>query len=159
MLSFVLSDIAEGGEGNHAATSSTPQPLSTKPLDGSSNDTATPMTTPDTSTATTDEPLNPFLYLSFELFDETRYEVGPYQFPSTFGTAVFSDTETKVKYCLGDRQREYVCFGTGYAFPDRRQLPTSAGTEAVRLYVDPRSPQQAVYIQLAPEFPPAMWLR
>lgn len=101
-----------------------------------------------------EEEFDPYLFLPFEMLDESEYEVGPYSFPLT---ATYS-TETRVKLCLGRLQREFVCFGLAYPFPERYQLPTSVGTRPSRLLVDPTQPVPVIYLQLDEMHPPALWL-
>lgn len=98
--------------------------------------------------------VDPYTWLPFDLLDVSDYHVGPYVFPST---ATYT-TEQRVKLCLGDRQKEYVHFCNTYAFPERWQIPTSVGTQPARLLVDPSCPTPVVFLQLSPDFPPAMWL-
>ncbi|CAD2220780.1 hypothetical protein AGDE_04162 [Angomonas deanei] len=100
------------------------------------------------------EEVDPYLWLPFQLKDESSYAIGPYQFAPTSQY----NTEQQVKLCLGDRHKEYVHFCDAYPFPERHQLPTSVGTVPSRLHVDPTSPHKVVYVQLSPDFPPALWL-
>lgn len=98
--------------------------------------------------------LDPYTYLPFYLLDEADYSIGPYTFPA----ASQYSPHQQARLCLGAFAREYVCFCDAYAFPARHQLPTSVGTEASRLHFDPSSPSEVVYLQLSPDFPPALWL-
>ena len=104
--------------------------------------------------ASKDTTVDPFLWLPFDLRDEKDYIIGPYQFPE--GSPY--DDETKNKLALSDVNRTYVCFCDAYPFPDRRQLPTSVGTEPCHLWVSPQSATPTVYLQLSPLFPPLMWI-
>lgn len=98
--------------------------------------------------------VDPYLWLPFDLFDVKDYRVGPYVFPA----AATYTAEQREKLCLGHLKRCYIHFANTYCFPDRAQLPTSLGTEPARLYIDPLCPVPLVYIQLSPDFPPALWL-
>lgn len=100
------------------------------------------------------EPRDPYLFLPVELFDEAKYLVGPFRFPSA---DPFS-AEERTSLCLGMPEREYVCFALTYPFPARHQLPTSLGTLPSRLYIDPAQPTPVVYLQLDLSHPPALWL-
>ncbi|GET88806.1 hypothetical protein, conserved [Leishmania tarentolae] len=98
--------------------------------------------------------VDPYVWLPFELLDVKDYNVGPYEFPPTATYTV----EQQVKLCLGQRHKEYVHFCNTYCFPERWQIPTSMGTQPARLLVDPSCPTPVVFLQLSPDFPPAMWL-
>lgn len=103
--------------------------------------------------ASGDAPVDPYAWLEFSVRSEEDYTIAPYQFP-----APAFDADTERALCLGDPSREYICFCDAYRFPDRRQLPTSVGTEPCRLWVDPSAAPPAVLVQLGDAFPPAMWL-
>ncbi|AYU79044.1 hypothetical protein LdCL_230023200 [Leishmania donovani] len=98
--------------------------------------------------------VDPYVWLPFDLLDVKDYNVGPYEFPP----AATYTVEQQVKLCLGQRHREYVHFCNTYCFPERWQMPTSMGTQPARLLVDPSCPTPVVFLQLSPDFPPAMWL-
>ncbi|KAG5478552.1 hypothetical protein LSCM4_04785 [Leishmania orientalis] len=98
--------------------------------------------------------VDPYMWLPFDLLDVADYHVGPYEFPRTASYTV----EQQVRLCLGQRQKEYVHFCNTYCFPERWQIPTSMGTQPARLLVDPSCPTPVVFLQLSPDFPPAMWL-
>jgi hypothetical protein len=98
--------------------------------------------------------VDPYTWLPFDLLDVKDYHIGPYVFPAT---STYT-TEQQVKLCLGRRDREYVHFCNTYCFPARWQIPTSLGTQPARLLVDPSCPTPVVFLQLSPDFPPAMWL-
>lgn len=98
--------------------------------------------------------VDPYTWLPFDLLDVQDYHVGPYVFPAT---STYT-TEQQVKLCLGQRRKEYVHFCNTYCFPERWQIPTSMGTQPARLLVDPACPTPVVFLQLSPDFPPAMWL-
>lgn len=102
--------------------------------------------------------VDPFLWIDFDLLAHDAYLVAPFEFPHDTSDVLADDTSTRTKMCLGAPEKEYVCFAFGYKFPDRRQLPTSAGTEPLRLLIDPLNPTPTVFIQLSAEMPPAMWL-
>lgn len=104
--------------------------------------------------AATAEDVDPYTWLPFRLMDEADYCVAPYSFaPTSPYTA-----EERRRLCLGRVEAEYIRFCATYAFPLRHQLPTSVGTEPAQLLLDPSSPHPVVYLQLFPDFPPAMWL-
>ncbi|KAG5478748.1 hypothetical protein LSCM1_06152 [Leishmania martiniquensis] len=98
--------------------------------------------------------VDPYVWLPFDLLDVKDYNVGPYEFPPT---ATYT-MEQQVKLCLGQRHKEYVHFCNTYCFPERWQMPTSMGTQPARLLVDPSCPTPVVFLQLSPDFPPALWL-
>lgn len=97
---------------------------------------------------------DPYVALPFELRAETDYVQAPYQFPSS----TMYSPEVRNRLCMGDPAKEYVSFCDAYRFPDRTQLPTSIGTEPARLWVDPQSNADVVFLQLSDHFPPALWL-
>lgn len=134
----------EGGAEASSHVGSSLRPLS----DGPSSSFTAPSHADDTVE------VDPFLWLPFDLRDEKDYDVGPYTFSPT---ATYTDTQ-RTLLCLGDVGKEYVHFANTYAFPERYQLPTSLGTVPAKLYVDPSNAAPVVYLQLSPDFPPAMWL-
>ena len=101
-----------------------------------------------------DGAVDPYLWLPFDLRAEADYIVGRYTFP----TETTYTTETRLKLSTGGLGAEYVCFCDTYAFPDRRQLPTSVGTVPSRLWVRPDDATPVVYLQLGEHVPPALWL-
>eukprot|EP00760_Papus_ankaliazontas_P006482 PhM_4_TR13056/c0_g1_i1/m.99545 len=100
--------------------------------------------------------VDPFAYISVNLFEEEAYRFAPYAFPRE---QVFNNDSTILDaLCLHNREKEYMCFGEIYAFPDRKQIPTSVGTDPAMLWVDPTAKEPTVLIQLGKYFPPLTWI-
>lgn len=96
------------------------------------------------------------------IFDELAWRKVPYRAPTPDkadpeGSAL--STVTMQKLCLGDIKREYTLIGETMLFADRNDSPViNEPAVPAKLYWDHSSPTEKLLIQLAPAFPPLLWL-
>lgn len=63
------------------------------------------------------------------------------------------------KLCLGDASKEYTLIGESMLFADRNDSPViNEPAVPAKLYWDHSSPTEKLLVQLAPAFPPILWL-
>lgn len=112
---------------------------------------------PELRRAVKDEPL-----FDTAVFDELAWRRMPYRPPAPDKDdreAHALSTTVMQKLCLGDMQREYTLIGESMLFADRNDSPViNEPAVPARLYWDHSSPTEKLLVQLAPAFPPLLWL-
>ncbi|KAJ9465454.1 hypothetical protein DIPPA_08715 [Diplonema papillatum] len=79
----------------------------------------------------------------------------------TFDHKIWGDVTASAKaaYCTGDTDKQYVRIGEAYAFGDWTDNPVvNDPSIPAALFWDPSSKAEKVLVQLAPHFPPALWI-
>eukprot|EP00906_Rhabdomonas_costata_P028164 RCo039950 len=95
----------------------------------------------------------------FTFFEDQKFEAMRFEFdPSVWG-AIDLSSALKSGLCLGQEQRVYTLIGEGFSFPDAMDNPlVNSPSVPARFWWDPSSTVPKVLVQLAPHFPPALWL-
>ena len=99
--------------------------------------------------------------ISYEMdfYTEDKFRRAKFEFDPDTWDAIELPEHVKDKLCLEQRDREYVCIGEGFTFPDNNDNPVvNSPDNPASFWWDPSSSTPKMLIQLGPHFPPALWL-
>eukprot|EP01064_Diplonema_japonicum_P005580 TRINITY_DN13711_c0_g1_i1.p1 TRINITY_DN13711_c0_g1~~TRINITY_DN13711_c0_g1_i1.p1 ORF type:complete len:481 (+),score=92.62 TRINITY_DN13711_c0_g1_i1:49-1491(+) len=92
-----------------------------------------------------------------KMYDEILYEPARYIFDEKVYEGL--TLAAKAAFCGNDTDKEYVCIGEAFAFPDWGDNPVVNDPQhPAKLWWDPSVGTEKVMVQLGPHIPPALWI-